>query len=70
MHYLILRVSFSTGQYGHKVLWQGTRNACESESWFCNIEGFRGPGIVKAEKIVIDDEAWGKIKALQVRRRG
>lgn len=70
MHYLILRITLENGQYGHRILWRGSHNDCKREAWFTNIEDFRGPGIVKAELIVIDKDAWSKIKAVQVGRRG
>lgn len=69
MHYLMLRVTFENKQYGHKIIYRGTRGQCETEAWHTDISAMRGPGMVKAELIVIDKEAWQKILALQVRRR-
>ena len=69
MHLLMLRVKFSNGQYGHRLIAKGTRSYCEQQGWFTNIEGFRGPGIVKAELIITTREAWDKIVAISVPRR-
>ena len=70
MHYLMLRVTFENCQYGHRLISRGSRKHCEDQAWHTNVEGFRGPGIVKAELILVTPEAWRKILALQCRRRG
>lgn len=70
MHYLMLRITLENGQYGHTLVQRGSRAFCELQAWSTDIEQLRGPGIVKAELIVISDEEWRKICKFQVRRRG
>ena len=70
MHYLIHRVTFSNGQYGHRVITRGSRGHCETQAWFTDHEGVRGPDIVKSELVVLPGDTWKSIMKLQVRRRG
>ena len=65
-HVLILRVRHEGGRSALREVWRGTKEACESEKWYCNIEGMRGPGVVAAELHVITVDEWKRICAKQV----
>jgi hypothetical protein len=63
---LMLRLTLDGGGYAHMIVHCGSRPECERTAWGIDLTPCCGPGVKKAELIIVDDDAWEKIKGLDV----